>query len=201
MSAHYYSAEPICPSARTEVRVRACGLSLSLVSDRGVFSGRQLDRGTHLLAEEVRPGAGDLVVDLGCGYGALGVIAGQLTSGPLLFLDINRRAAELAAENVRRCGLTGRALVAVCDGLDAVADACADLVLCNPPIRAGRATVLRLLEGAARVLVPTGRLGVVARTSQGAETLARLMGRWFGTVVTVARGGGFRVFVARGPMC
>jgi len=179
--------------------VRACGLCLSLVSDRGVFSGRRLDRGTRLLAETVRPGPSDSVVDVGCGHGALGVIAGHFTSGPLLLLDINRRAAALAAENVRRHGLADRALVAVSDGLDAVADAWADLVLCNPPIRAGRATVSRLLNGAARALAPTGRLGVVARTSQGAETLARLMGQWFGTVTTAARGGGFRVFLAGDP--
>ncbi|HYM69885.1 MAG TPA: methyltransferase, partial [bacterium] len=82
------------------------------------------------------------------------------------------------------------------DGCAPVAGRTFDVIAMNPPIRAGRAVVLRLLREARDCLAPSGRLYLVARTSQGAQTLGRLMGEMFARVAEVQRGGGFRVYEA-----
>jgi len=111
-------------------------------------------------------------------------------------VDVNPRAAALAAENVRFNAVTN-AEVRCGDGCAPVADRRFDLVLFNPPIRAGRSVVVRLMNEAHACLMPGGRLYMVARTRQGARTLARLLGDIFARVTEVERGSGFRVYEAR----
>jgi 16S rRNA (guanine1207-N2)-methyltransferase len=163
-----------------------------------VFSRRAIDRGTRLLLEAVgTPRDARAVLDLGCGYGALGIVlAGRAPRARVTLIDVNPRAAALAAANIRDNGLSNAEALAG-DGCAPVGDARFDLILLNPPIRAGRAVVLRLMREAREHLAPGGRFYLVARTSQGARTLARRLAEIFGRVGEVERGGGFRVYEAR----
>jgi len=164
----------------------------------GVFSRRSVDRGTRLLLDAVRIGGEDRrMLDLGCGYGAAGIVlAARGPHAGVTLIDINPRAAALASENITLNGLTN-AEARCGDGCAPVAGESFDLIVFNPPIRAGRAVVLRLLAEARACLRPDGRLYLVARRSQGARTLARLMEGSFDAVTEVERGGGFRVYEAR----
>ncbi|MDQ7850300.1 MAG: methyltransferase [Armatimonadota bacterium] len=196
MSVHYFSPAPQVGHRLREVAVTLRGRTFRLLTDRAVFAGRGVDRGTRLLVEtmEVRPD--DVVLDLGCGYGVIGLVAATLAPGGHAHLvDINARAADLARENAAR-NRVDNVTVHQGDGVEPVRGIAFDLVLTNPPIRAGRAAVLRLVAGAHAVLRPGGRLRFVARTAQGARTLARYVGALFGNVREVARGGGFRVYEA-----
>jgi 16S rRNA (guanine1207-N2)-methyltransferase len=113
-----------------------------------------------------------------------------------MLVDVNPRAAALAAENVRLNAVIN-AEVRCGDGCAPVADRRFDLVLFNPPIRAGRSVVVRLMTEAHACLMPGGRLYMVVRTRQGARTLARRLGDIFARVTEVERGSGFRVYEAR----
>ncbi|MER3457103.1 MAG: 16S rRNA methyltransferase [candidate division GAL15 bacterium] len=194
--AHYFSRVPQVPSRPRVVHVDFQGRRFCFLTDRGVFSYRGVDRGTRLLLEalEVRPG--DEVLDLGCGYGVVGIVAATLAvRGRVVLVDVNPRAVQLARENVRRCGL---AHVEVLQGdlYAPVAGRRFDVIATNPPIRAGRAVVRAMVEGGPAHLKPGGRFYLVARTAQGAKTLGRLVAEVFGEAEEVEREGGYRVYRA-----
>src|SRR5262245_58482865 len=115
--------------------------------------------------------------------------------GWVWLVDVNRRAVAVAAENARTNGIKNVA-VTVGDAATAFAAATFDVVITNPPIRAGRAVVARFIDEAWRVLSPGGRFYLVARTAQGARTIARLIVERFGDVTQVAIRGGYRVYEA-----
>jgi 16S rRNA (guanine1207-N2)-methyltransferase len=88
------------------VRAHLRGRRWEFLTDRGVFARGGVDRGTRLLAETMRIEPTDHVLDLGCGYGPLGLVAAALApAGQAVLVDINARAVELARENARRHGL------------------------------------------------------------------------------------------------
>jgi 16S rRNA (guanine1207-N2)-methyltransferase len=164
------------------------------VTDRGVFSPQRIDRGTRLLIRTVELPPGARFADWGCGYGAVGVrLAARDPSAWGWLVDVNRRAVRLTGRNVRGNGI-GNAQVVLSDGLTAFrAGKVLDAVVSNPPIRAGRALLRRLLVESRERLRSSGHLWLVVRTQQGARSLARDMKELVGPVDTVARGGGYRV--------
>lgn len=193
---HYFARRPAAPSRPREVRARLRGREWAFLSDRGVFAHRGVDAGTRLLAETMVIGPSDDVLDLGCGYGPVGIIAATLApSGRVAMVDLNERAVALAAENVRRHGLSN-ADVLHGDGCAPVAGREFDVVATNPPIRAGKATLRRLVREVWGCLRPGGRFYLVARTAQGAKSLARDMAEVFGEVREIAKGSGYRVYEA-----
>jgi len=196
-ASHYFT--PALPERGRErtIRFQDGAREFRFRTAPGVFSRGGVDRGTRLLLEAAPPAPdGAAILDLGCGYGALGIVmAARAPRARVTLIDINPRATDLAAANIRDNGVRN-AEVRTGDGCAPVADARFDLILLNPPIRAGRAVVLRLLAEAHAHLAPDGRLYLVARTTQGARTLARCMGEVFGRVYEVERGGGFRVYEA-----
>lgn len=194
---HYFSPMPPVPSRPREVELVFRGRRYRFLTDRGVFAYRGVDRGTRLLLEALEIGPEDEVLDLGCGYGVVGIVAASLAPrGRAVLVDVNARAVELARENARRCGVSN---VEVLHGdlYAPVAGRTFDVVATNPPIRAGRAVVRAVVEGAPAHLKPGGRFYLVARTAQGARTLGRLVAEVFGQAEEVERGGGYRVYRAR----
>jgi len=100
---HYFTGDPETPSRPIEIEADVRGLHLNLHSDRGVFSKAHVDRGTLLLAEKVVLPAEGSILDLGCGYGIIGIVC-ALTAPALrvTMVDVNARAADLAAKNCAR---------------------------------------------------------------------------------------------------
>lgn len=190
---HYFAVCPQVDSDRREWTTTLRGQVYTFVTDRGVFSKKGIDRGARLLIETMRVAPEAVVLDWGCGYGPVGLVAARLASqGWVTLLDINERAVELAGENARRNGIFNVELVRG-DGFSAVAGRRFDVILSNPPLRAGKAVVEGLIAEAPAHLFPGGALWLVARTQQGAKSLYGLLTKVFGSAETVARGGGFRV--------
>lgn len=196
-TSHYFSPAPPVASSGRVVQLRDRGRAFQFRTAAGVFARRGVDRGSRLLLETVDPSGAQSMLDLGCGYGVLGIVmAARAPQARVVLVDVNPRAVALAKENVT-LNRVGNADVRCGDGCAAVAGETFDLVLFNPPIRAGRDVVLRLLREAHGCLARHGRLYLVARTQQGARTLGRLAGTIFASAAEVGRGGGFRVFEAR----
>ena len=177
------------------MEVRGAG-RLRLQTDRGVFSYRRVDAGTRLLVESFQPGRARRVVDLGAGYGALGLaLALRHPQLQVVLVELNERAAALCQANIRSNGLdNARCLVA--DGPSALRPGSAGAVVTNPPVRAGRRLLLSWLEASEQLLEEGGALWLVVRTRQGAESLFRWMERRFPQADLVSRGGGYRVLRA-----
>ncbi len=196
---HYFSSLPVTQLRPRLIRFLDGDREFGFRTAAGVFSRSGVDRGTRLLLETVSPEGAGQILDLGCGYGVVGIVmAARAPRSRVVLVDVNPRAAALAAENVLLNGITN-AEARCGDGCAPVAGMTFDLVLLNPPIRAGRAVVLRLLREACACLRPGGRLYLVVRTNQGARTLARLAADVFARVTEVERGGGFRVYEAVAP--
>jgi 16S rRNA (guanine1207-N2)-methyltransferase len=193
---HYFDERPPVASRPRKIRARLRGREWTFVTDRGVFGRDAVDAGTRVLIETMHIAPTDQVLDVGCGYGPVGLVAAALASaGRAVLVDVNERAVHLARENaVLNNVLNVEVLVG--DGSTPVAGRTFDVALTNPPIRAGRATILRLMREVWEVLRPGGRLVFVARTAQGAKTLGREVAAIFGAVTELAREGGYRVFEA-----
>jgi 16S rRNA (guanine1207-N2)-methyltransferase len=198
-TSHYFTPSAPAPAARERtIRFENGGREFRFRTAPGVFSRGSVDRGTRLLLEAAGDAAdAGAILDLGCGYGAAGIVmAARAPRSRVTLVDINPRATALAAANARLNGVAN-AEARTGDGCAPVEGMRFDVILLNPPIRAGRAVVVRLLKEAAAHLAPDGRFYLVARTNQGARTLARCVGEAFGRVAEVERGGGFRVYEGR----
>jgi len=166
-------------------------------TEAGVFSRDRVDRGTRLLVETVGVSPGETVLDWGCGYGVLGIVVARCVPGArVVLVDVNERAVELARENAVLNGVP-EVEILVSEGFTALAGRRFDVVLSNPPIRAGKKVVQGLMEEAYTHLRPGGRLALVARTQQGAKSLLRDLATIFEETETVARKGGYRVLLGR----
>ena len=101
MNQHYYTPRPDTPHDIRTHRVRVRGLDLCFRTDSGVFSKGGLDEGTRILIENLPPLTGR-VLDMGCGWGGLGIPMALLNpQASFLLTDINERAAGLARENAK----------------------------------------------------------------------------------------------------
>ncbi len=193
MGEHYSTRRPTSSRRPASLSVAVRGVTLRLRTDAGVFSRGGVDRGTELLADALDVGPCELILDLGCGYGVLGIAAAKLSEGGHVILtDVNERAAGLAKENLRENRIAN-AEVRVGDLYEPVRDLAFDTIVCNPPLRAGRGVVDRIVSEAPGHLLEGGRLWLVARTKQGADALRKRMARVFGNAEIVRRGSGYKV--------
>ncbi len=138
-----------------------------------------------------------MVLDLGCGYGPIGIVVAKLKPQLQVWMtDVNQRAIALAEKNA---SLNGVDNVRIIDGhlYEPVEDLIFDVILTNPPISAGmRKAVEPIIEGATRHLRLGGYLQLVVRTTKGGRNLSMLLERYFGGFEVVARGSGYRVLKA-----
>ena len=194
MSDHYYTENPTSAHDERRIAVRALGNELTFFTDAGVFSRDGLDRGTEVLLNALPPLSGR-VLDLGCGWGAVGVALGaRWPELDIVMTDINSRAVELARRNLAENGVT--ATVIRGDGFAAV-EGCFDAIVTNPPIRAGKEVVYGLFARAKDHLKPGGALYVVIRKQQGAPSALKYLKETYALAETVDRGSGFHVLRAQ----
>ena len=199
MTEHYYTPHPQVPHNRRVIREGIRGREFQLVVDAGVFSKGGVDFGTRLLAEAVEIPPGSRVLDMGCGYGPLGLAALSLhPDNRVWMVDINARAVELARENLKLNRLEN-GVVLQGDGFAPVAGLLFDCILMNPPVRAGKALLFSLYEGALHHLVEGGSLWLVIRKKQGAASTEKKLQELFGAgnVEEVERKKGYFVFRAQ----
>jgi len=194
----YWTERPRSRSAPRERRFLYRGELLRFVVDAGVFSSHGLDPGTALLIENLRVGPTERVLDLGCGWGPVGVAAARSTPrGHVVLTEVNRRAARLARQNLER-NRVQNAEVRVGQFFEPVGNESFDVIVTNPPYRLGREQILEMLHEAAGHLVPGGRLVLVGKGSQGIRFYQSwLESHWPGPVEVLGRGSGYRVLEAR----
>ena len=193
MGDHYYTEVPGSAHAERAVTVRALGQEMTFVTDAGVFSRDGLDRGTELLLKALPPLSGR-VLDLGCGWGAVGVALGKRYPGlDIVMTDINTRAVDLARRNLAANGVA--ATVVQGDGFAAVEGAF-DAIVTNPPIRAGKAVIYGLFDAARGHLKPGGALYAVMRKQQGAPSALKYLQEIYASAEIIDRGSGFHVMRA-----
>jgi 16S rRNA (guanine1207-N2)-methyltransferase len=197
MDEHYFTADPTAPFRRQPVRASVWGHHLDLVSGSGVFAQGRLDVGTAVLFRETDPPAAGRVLDLGCGYGVIGLAVARAVPGAVVTgVDVNERAVLLANENAATLGVADRYRAAT---PDAVPDGEFDEIWSNPPIRIGKDALHDLLLTWLPRLVPGGRAVMVVGKNLGADSLQRWLGEQGFPTERLASAKGFRVLETRRP--
>ena len=197
MNDHYYTRTPQSASRPAECTFTYRGTDLTFRTDAGVFSRGEVDTGTRLLLEALPEEMSGEILDLGCGWGVIGIsIAKKWPETRVTMADINIRALELSRENAKR----NRAEVtcAESDGMAAFTGMTFDAVVTNPPIRAGKQVIYKMFADAAASLKPGGALYLVIRKQQGAESCIRYLQTIYAEVEKLDRSGGFWVLRASG---
>jgi 16S rRNA (guanine1207-N2)-methyltransferase len=151
-----------------------------LVSLPGIFSYDRLDAGTAFLLAHLELPRGGRTLDIGCGYGPIGVAAALAGASHVDMLDVNLLAVAAAGRNIERYGLRAAALAG--DGLAALAGQTYDLLVSNPPFHAGRQIDTAMAESfiaqGRAMIAPGGRMVLVANRFLAYDrTLARHFGR------------------------
>lgn len=197
MSDHYYTSNPSTPHQRKSISVTIGGHTLTLNSDAGVFSKNGVDYGSKVLIEAMQIQDQDEVLDVGCGYGPIGLIAAKKAiHGHVTMIDVNGRAIELAKENAVANGVSNVTILESDLFAALTEDRKFDVVLTNPPIRAGKAVVHAIFEGAYDRLKQGGALWIVIQKKQGAPSAKAKLEELFGTVEEITKDKGYRIFKA-----
>ncbi|MDQ0209258.1 class I SAM-dependent methyltransferase [Alkalicoccobacillus murimartini] len=198
MSEHYYSKKPNTQSEQKTWTAELRGHTMRLTSDRGVFSKHEVDFGSKMLIEhfEFPETEGDLL-DVGCGYGPIGLtLAKEEPSRTIHLIDVNERACTLARINARQNHIEN-AVVYESDEFEHVPHNEYAGIVTNPPIRAGKALVFSIYEQAHAHLTNGGDLWVVIQKKQGAPSTLDKLAQLFDEVETVAKNKGYFIIRAR----
>lgn len=196
MNEHYYSQHPHTASRRQSVTAQLRGRAFTFTTDAGVFSKSGVDFGSGLLIESFHePRVPGNILDMGCGYGPIGIALSKSFPERLVIMaDINERAVALAEENIR--ANQARAKVYQSNLFEQIDGPFAAIVT-NPPIRAGKKVVYQIFSKAYDFLESQGELWTVIQKKQGAPSALKTLQSIFGTVEAVAKKKGYYVFCAK----
>lgn len=185
----------IAPGSWARFAVAEGGVDLVFETLPGVFSADRLDEGTRLLLEHLDVPPGSSVLDVGCGAGVIGVVAGRRGAGSITMTDVNLLAVAAARRNAALAA--GPVEVVAGDVYGAVSERRFDLIVSNPPFHQGKVVDYdmphRLIAGAGEHLTPGGRLVLVANAFLPYD---RLMREHLGEVETIAATRQYRVLAS-----
>jgi 16S rRNA (guanine1207-N2)-methyltransferase len=196
MNEHYYSAKPSSAHRVAELETVLLGRKFRFVTDAGVFSKSGVDFGTRLLIETMDIPNDAKVLDIGCGYGPIGIAAAATAAnGSVVMADVNERAIELADTNAKLNGVHN-VTVRQSDLYSGIEDREFDCILTNPPIRAGKDTVHQIFEQAREFLKDGGSLWVVIQKKQGAPSAIEKLEQLYPSVEIIVKDKGYWIIRA-----
>lgn len=192
---HYFTDNRNLPSDRKEHSFRFSGHVYSFVTDHGVFSKTGVDQGTEILLDAIKDRElHGSILDLGCGYGVIGIVLAKTYPGCKIdCIDVNARAVELAKENAKRNHVTIQVFES--DGYANVPGKY-DVVVSNPPIRTGKKIVYGLFEGTYEHLEKDGIFLCVVRKQQGASSAQKKLTEIFGNCNIISKHKGYWVLMS-----
>lgn len=193
-SEHYYTENPTSELVlfKNEFIIKKIRKQISFYSASGVFGIKKVDKGSELLINKAYIKAGQKVLDLGCGYGIIGVSIKLIEpTTEIIFSDINNRALDITKKNLSLNNVQGKVIHS--DGFNNINEKF-DVILLNPPQTAGKDLCLKLIRESKDHLNKKGSLQFVARHKKGGETLAIYMKEVFNNIKELGKGSGFRVY-------
>lgn len=192
----YFDNNEKLESKKREISVELNGEKYSFISDNGVFSKGEVDYGSiALLKVLLKEDIYGRVLDVGCGYGTIGLIlAKKFSQGDFTLIDINMRACALACENAKRWKLDNVQVIE--SNIFEKVDGEFDNIITNPPIRAGKKVIYAIFEQSYHHLKQNGSLYIVIRKSHGAESAQKFITSVFGNCTLLKRDKGFYIYRA-----
>jgi 16S rRNA (guanine1207-N2)-methyltransferase len=193
MNDFYYSEKPASEIKEKEFTDTCAGKSLRLISVSGVFSfENRIDKVSRLLIENFKP-TGNTVLDVGCGYGAIGLFIKTIYPElSVTMVDINERAVKYSKINAERNSLQVKVFKSdLYSGVES--EKFWDIVT-NPPIATGKKVVESLIRGSKQYINPGGSFWLVAFHNKGGSSYKKIMQEVFNNVQDVVRKGGIRLY-------
>ena len=195
---HYFQNDPNLASNLQKISFDIDGLHMSLWTDNGVFSKSRVDEGSFAFLKVLLPlGLSGKILDLGCGYGTIGLtIAMASPEASITLADINTRALALCEKNAQELGLSQRVTILQSDIYEKI-EGHFDSIVVNPPIRAGKRVTYAMYEGAKQRLMDGGSLFIVIRKAQGAPSASKYIEELFGNITLLKRDKGYYIYQAK----
>ncbi len=195
---HYFENDKNLKSEIRELSYKYNSSFFIFYSDNGVFSKNNIDYGSRLLIETYLK-ENDInekrVLDVGCGYGFLGIMVSRVTNSYVEMIDINKRAVHLTNMNIKRYkDFKGKTYVSnVYENVEGKYD----IIITNPPIRIGKEKLLEILIGAFDHLEDNGLLYYVIRKDQGALSIKKILEENSINVEIINRDKGYFIYRAK----
>ena len=186
----YYAENPDAAHDIHELRVDLLGEKMTFLTDAGVFSKKMIDFGSQLLLKCLEVNQGETVLDVGCGYGPLGLSLAKAYGVQATMVDINNRALDLARQNAERNKVEAAIFQS---NIYEQVEGEFDHVISNPPIRAGKQVVHEIIEKSRDFLNDGGDLTIVIQKKQGAPSAKSKMEDVFGNCEIVKKDKGYYI--------
>lgn len=193
---HYFVAHPKSKIKLGIIHTHLRGRPFEFLTASGVFSKRRVDLGTRLLIESMVLPEKGYILDVGCGYGAVGIAAAVFNPNlRIIMVDVNERAVWLVKQNIEINNVSN---VEVRRGhlYEPVKDLTFSCVLSNPPVSAGMETVKAIVTEAPKHMTDKALFQIVVRSKIGGKRLRTFLESAFGNAEILARKSGYRVFIS-----
>lgn len=190
---YYFSVQPDSPHDEQTWSFELRGINMQFITDNGVFSKRTVDYGSRVLINAISNDmfpAGPLL-DMGCGYGPIGLSLAATTDWQVTMVDVNERALALAKRNAKLNHINNVNIFA--SNVYSDIDTKFAGIITNPPIRAGKKIVDQMLTEAKDHLLPGGKIIAVIQKRQGAPSAKKLLAATFGNVEVIKKDKGYYV--------
>jgi len=187
--AHYFTNEDNLKSELKELNYMLKSDNFTFFSDNGVFSKERIDFGSNALIENILEDEKRnhlKVLDLGCGYGLIGIVLNKMIQAEVTMSDVNKRALHLTERNLKLNNATAKVVESDC--YENIEDKF-DLIVTNPPIRAGKDVLLKMLLESSDYLTDKGLLWFVMKKDHGAKSMIRELSEKFECTVVEKRKG------------
>ena len=199
---HYFSEKPEIKSEKKRIKYTIQNKKFEFITDNGVFSKSKVDFGTDLMLNEFLKKNRGLevekikILDIGCGYGVVSVVLKSFYPEISITLsDVNERALELSEENLKKYGINDYHIIKS-DAFEKITEKF-DVILSNPPIRAGKDIIFKIYSEAYEHLNENGEFYCVIQTKHGAKSTQKKLMEIFGNCDTVTIDGGYRIFLSK----
>jgi 16S rRNA (guanine1207-N2)-methyltransferase len=190
---HYYITDNNLKNESRTFSYDYKGKRLSFLSDLGVFSKDRLDFGTHVLLQSL-PDFSDRksLIDVGCGVGCIGICLKKAYPNlEVLMLDVHDRCIELTKKNIENNKIEATVLKS---SLYENVNGSYEIIISNPPIRAGKKIVFGVVEDGFDLLKNGGEVYIVIQKKQGADSMKKKMEEVYGNVEVISKEKGYFVF-------